>query len=120
VNQLARPPPQFFHVVFAAWAGWQGDENESILRTLWAIGAADTAKSQAIKDFGGGVSSSLPSIFLAAASLDLQTLLGLHLGDFPNLGQKIDPGLDGPLGPLWPEREPDSYQEALERMKSEN
>jgi hypothetical protein len=109
-----------FHVVFAAWAAWQGDENESISRTLLSIGAADTGNNRAIKDFGGSVTSSSSSIFLTATSLDLQTLLGLNLGDFPNLGQKIDPGPDGPLGALWPEREPDWYQEAFERMKSEN
>jgi hypothetical protein len=63
-----------FHVAFAAWAASQSNENESISRTLLAIGAADTANNRAIKDFGGGVSSSL-SIFLAAASLDLQNLL---------------------------------------------
>jgi hypothetical protein len=109
-----------FHLAFAAWAAWQGDENESISRTLLAIGAADTANNRAIRDFGGNVTSSSSSIFLTASSLDLQTLLGLDLGDFPNLGQRIDPGPDGPLGPLWPERKPDWYEEALERMKGQD
>ena len=107
-----------FHIAFAAWAAWQEDENESVTRTLLAVGAADTANNRAVKNSGGNVPS--PSIFLAAASLDLQTLLGSHLGDSPNLGQKIDASPDGPLGVLWPEREPDWYQEALDRMKSEN
>jgi len=109
-----------FHITFAVWAAQRGDESECVTRTLLAVANADTANNRAIKDFGGNVSSSVPSIFLAVASLDLQTLLGLNLGNFPNLGQKIDPCPDGPLGPLWLEREPDWYQEAFEGMKIEN
>ncbi|HMB07423.1 MAG TPA: hypothetical protein VKP69_27285, partial [Isosphaeraceae bacterium] len=37
-----------------------------------------------------------------AAAADLRRLLALDLGSFPELGAVIDPGEDGPLGPLWP------------------
>ncbi|MGE5756370.1 MAG: hypothetical protein ACM35G_11775 [Planctomycetaceae bacterium] len=37
-----------------------------------------------------------------ATAADLRQLLELDLGRFPELGAVIDPGEDGPLGPLWP------------------
>jgi PTS system nitrogen regulatory IIA component len=39
----------------------------------------------------------------AAARSDFDQLRRLGLGQFPELGEPIDPSEDGPLGPLWPE-----------------
>ena len=38
--------------------------------------------------------------FMRGAIQDYETLLGLHLGTYPQAGQPIDPSPDGPLGPL--------------------
>ena len=38
--------------------------------------------------------------FMSGAVHDYETLLGLHLGAYPEAGQPIDPSPDGPLGPL--------------------
>jgi len=38
--------------------------------------------------------------FMRGAVHDYATLLGLHLGTYPEVGQPIDPSPDGPLGPL--------------------
>ena len=38
--------------------------------------------------------------FMRGAIHDYETLLGLHLGTYPQAGQPIDPSPDGPLGPL--------------------
>jgi hypothetical protein len=38
--------------------------------------------------------------FMRGAVHDYATLLGLHLGTYPEAGQPIDPSPDGPLGPL--------------------
>jgi hypothetical protein len=37
-----------------------------------------------------------------AVAADIRTILALNLGSFPDLGDPIDPGAEGPLGPLWP------------------
>jgi hypothetical protein len=44
--------------------------------------------------------------FLAASVRDLAKLARLKLGAFPELGTSIDPSESGPLGPLWPEGQP--------------
>ena len=38
--------------------------------------------------------------FIRGAVHDYERLLGLHLGNYPEPGQPIDPSPDGPLGPL--------------------
>ncbi len=38
--------------------------------------------------------------FMRGAIQDYESLLGLHLGTYPQAGQPIDPSPDGPLGPL--------------------
>ncbi len=38
--------------------------------------------------------------FVRGAVHDYTTLLGLHLGTYPEAGQPVDPSSDGPLGPL--------------------
>ncbi len=48
-----------------------------------------------------------------AAGADLRRLLALDLGSFPELGAVIDPGEDGPLGPLWPTHAHDISEEAV-------
>jgi hypothetical protein len=48
-----------------------------------------------------------------AAAADLRRLLALDLGSFPELGAVIDPGEDGPLGPLWPTHAHDIAEEAV-------
>ena len=48
-----------------------------------------------------------------AAAADLRRLLALDLGRFPKLGGVIDPGEDGPLGPLWPTPAHDIAVEAV-------
>ena len=48
-----------------------------------------------------------------AAAADLRRLLALDLGSFPELGAVIDPGEEGPLGPLWPTHAHDIAEEAV-------
>jgi len=48
-----------------------------------------------------------------AAAADLRRILALDLGSFPELGGVIDPGEDGPLGPLWPTHAHDIAGEAI-------
>ncbi|MGC8643578.1 MAG: hypothetical protein ACP5XB_27285 [Isosphaeraceae bacterium] len=40
--------------------------------------------------------------FIQGAARDYQTVLALHLGDYPEPGRPIDPGPEGPLGLLQP------------------
>jgi hypothetical protein len=40
--------------------------------------------------------------FTTWASEDYRKLLKLGLGQYPEVGQPIDPSPEGPLGPLWP------------------
>jgi len=105
-----------FQTAFAAWAAWSGDSEETVNRTWYAVKTAETADLRADKSMRGSVMCSSPAIVMAAAAHDLQDLFGLGLGDFPNVGRRINPLPDGPLGPLWPDGEPDWYLEALERM----
>jgi hypothetical protein len=42
-----------------------------------------------------------------AADDDYGKLLRLNLGKYPDLGQPVDPSESGPLGPLWPDGEPE-------------
>jgi hypothetical protein len=43
----------------------------------------------------------------AAVYTDFKSLINLRLGRYPELGEPIDPSEKGPLGPLWPDGEPD-------------
>lgn len=45
--------------------------------------------------------------FAAAARADFDRLRQLNPGNYPKLGQPIDPTENGPLGPLWPAGDPD-------------
>jgi hypothetical protein len=105
-----------FQTVFAAWAAWSADSEETVKRTWYALKSAEAADLRADNAMRGSLSCSSPAILTAALSHDLQDLIGLGLGDFPNLGKKIDPRANGPLGPLWPQRAPDWYQEAGDRI----
>lgn len=49
---------------------------------------------------------------------DLAALTRLNLGQFPELGDPIDPSESGPLGPLWPDGEPAWYREANDEVKA--
>ncbi len=108
-----------FQTAIAAWTAQIQDAEDSVSRTLSAVSTADAASIRAVKRMVHSVASPSPPVLIAAASHDLPTLLGLGLGDFPNLGEKIDPSPNGPLGSLWPDREPDWYQQALEKMRDE-
>lgn len=46
---------------------------------------------------------------------DFQALRSFQLGSFPELGPPIDPSEAGPLGPLWPDGEPEWYINAKAR-----
>jgi hypothetical protein len=48
----------------------------------------------------------------AAASSDLDRLIASNLGKPDTLGATIDPSESGPLGPLWPQGEPEWYTKA--------
>ncbi len=107
-----------FQTVFAAWAAGTANESEAVSRTLAAIQTAETTDTRAAFALGGNALLPSAIVVRAAACTDLQKLLNLNLGKFPNLGSAIDPGENGPLGPLWPERQPDWYQHALDRSKA--
>ena len=47
-----------------------------------------------------------------AVAADLQRLLGLDLGSFPEPGGPLDPSEAGPLGPLWPQPGRDLVRDA--------
>ncbi|MGD0042206.1 MAG: S8 family serine peptidase, partial [Isosphaeraceae bacterium] len=53
-----------------------------------------------------GVSHNAQQDYESRATSDYEILLERRLGEFPNLGQPINPSESGPLGPLWPDREP--------------
>ena len=53
-----------------------------------------------------------PRAAWAAASSDLDRLIGLKLGEPDTLGAPIDQSESGPLGPLWPRGMPEWYTEA--------
>lgn len=65
--------------------------------------AADAAAS--VSPLAADVSSS-------AANRDYKRLMELEPGNFPALGRPIDPTETGPLGPLWPNGEPEWYVHA--------
>ncbi len=44
---------------------------------------------------------------------DYRRILELKAGHFPKRGEPIDPREDGPLGPLWPDGEPEWLREGL-------
>ncbi len=48
----------------------------------------------------------------AAAEADYVKLLRLNLGKYPDLGDPVDPSESGPLGPLWPDGEPEWLRSA--------
>jgi hypothetical protein len=66
--------------------------------------ANDTADLAALDAFTAAVEASdavaRDDTFIRGAIQDYETLLGLHLGTYPQPGQPIDPSPDGPLGPL--------------------
>jgi hypothetical protein len=66
--------------------------------------ANDTADLAALDAFTAAVEASdavaRDDTFMGGAIHDYETLLGLHLGTYPQAGQPIDPSPDGPLEPL--------------------
>jgi hypothetical protein len=70
----------------AAWAA--GD-------APWDAARAAEAAAWVAGDAVGGAAG-------AAAQSDISKLSSLKLGDFPELGDPVDPSESGPLGPLWP------------------
>ncbi len=57
--------------------------------------SAFTAAAEAVEAVGLHGES-----YVLAALIDYDKLVGLRLGDYPNLGDPIDPSSKGPLGPL--------------------
>lgn len=53
-----------------------------------------------------------------AASADFQKLLAAKLGDFPELGQPVDPSASGALGPLWPSGVPQWYTTGFAQLQA--
>jgi pyrimidine deaminase RibD-like protein len=103
-----------FQTAFAAWAAATGNDTEAISRTLLAIQTADTTDTRAAFALGGNAALRSATFVRDAAIADLQKLLELRLGTFPNLGLTVDPCEAGPLGPLWLNRQPDWYQYAID------
>ena len=55
----------------------------------------------------------------AATRADYERLRATSSRAFPDLGDPIDPGENGPLGKLWPDGPPGGWQTALERVAEE-
>ncbi len=66
--------------------------------------ASDSAEFVAMDAFTAAVEAAdavaYSDDFMRGVVHDYATLLGLHLGTYPEAGQPIDPSPDGPLGPL--------------------
>lgn len=71
-----------------------------------AIAAAD-AEAEAYAD--DDLCADNTRVAARAAKTDIDRLLQLNLGTYPELGQRIDPTENGPLGLLWPEGPPEWY-----------
>jgi len=106
VDAEARDAAKFaMHPVYAAFASAQAAAHaaSSSADDATAAGAAyDVA--HAVADAYGAARASADAIEAArpAARREFDYLSKMELGDFPELGQTIDPSENGPLGPFWP------------------
>src|SRR5262249_36273869 len=113
-----------FQAVYCAYeATWGGSEGvaERCQAVAYEAAAAGAHAAQAACALDLPLSVAIAANRLGAAAFaramarDYQKLVDRKLGKFPERGEAIDPSETGPLGPLWPEGEPDWYREGLAR-----
>jgi hypothetical protein len=56
------------------------------------------------------------SAFARATDSDFRKLVELDLGEYPAVGRTVDPSASGPLGPLWPDGEPEWLATAATKL----
>jgi hypothetical protein len=77
-----------------------------------ALEAADRAADAALSA-AARATDELTTIRTAVAA-DYERLIQLRLGNHPDLGDPVDPSESGPLGPLWPDGEPEWFLKGRE------
>jgi hypothetical protein len=102
---------------YAAHAAYYAADAGTPRRGRARASAPATAASYAYTDAAGSAGADRGrGAFDAACASDLAKLARLRLGTFPELGKPIDPSENGPLGPLWPNGEPEPWP-AYRKMK---
>jgi hypothetical protein len=85
----------------------------------YALDAAEAAMASLEED---PIRSRFVGQFCEESKQDYERLLNLHLGSYPELGSRIDPHVDGPLGDLWTREPPPGigheYQFASRQLDS--
>jgi hypothetical protein len=97
-----------------AYAGAPTDGSAGADRDTEAVEYAGQAYSSA----GKALATSEATQAADAADQDLQKLRSINSSGVRDLGKPVDPGEDGPLGPLWPSGAPD-WSERLKRISAD-
>jgi len=72
--------------------------------TLADVRAADAAADAAVPGYATAGAAATYALLPLAARGDYERLRSICPQGFPEVGDSIDPGENGPLGPLWPAR----------------
>jgi hypothetical protein len=89
--------------------------NDVANRAANSAGAANDAVNRAA--YGANAKAPI-SALQAALAADQRCLATLNLGEPKTLGRGIDPSPTGPLGPLWPEGEPEWFVKAKAKAEA--